>query len=484
MKKMSRREFASLTASVMAVLAAPRTPGQALRIRRNIIELNPAEIATFRAGFGAMQGLGVLDIRSVEFQANVHGAPWGWEEAYPVFPPGVDIYWNQCQHGNAHFLTWHRWYLLYWEEIVRQLCGDGAFNLPYWDVVTQGYIPSAFRIPADSTNSLYNSSRLPALNSGTAQISNVHNQCIDYLSFGSFSGSSGLEDGLEKNPHNMVHNQIGGWFGDVERAGRDPLFFLHHCNVDRYWHCWLGMGGGRANPADAAWLNETFDFQSLAGPQSPVVSDGLTAPALGYTYDACPVNISTWIPPWLHHLKLQRWPVLKTPRPDPPPPWLRTVLAFEPLTLDGNDNAFVIPRAVLDQARITESTAAFLLAGLEMTETAKLGGFYFEVWLAPDAAAIARKGVEGAARLGTFGAFELSGLRAHATHGGAHLHHGVTPPLSLPLSRAAIDILRGKQEPALVFARRGAVDREGKDLPFDTRPALVRVETMSLVAGR
>lgn len=33
--------------------------------------------------------------------------------------------------------------------------------------------------------------------------------------------------------HNLVHVQIGGDMADVFRAAFDPVFWLHHCNVDR-----------------------------------------------------------------------------------------------------------------------------------------------------------------------------------------------------------------------------------------------------------
>ena len=52
---------------------------------------------------------------------------------------------------------------------------------------------------------------------------------------------------LEGQPHNLVHNCIGGvgaidWgpYGNMTNflSPVDPIFFLHHANMDRLWHAW------------------------------------------------------------------------------------------------------------------------------------------------------------------------------------------------------------------------------------------------------
>lgn len=42
---------------------------------------------------------------------------------------------------------------------------------------------------------------------------------------------------LEDQPHNLVHNNIGGFMGDF-LSPVDPIFFMHHCNIDRLWDVW------------------------------------------------------------------------------------------------------------------------------------------------------------------------------------------------------------------------------------------------------
>jgi len=42
---------------------------------------------------------------------------------------------------------------------------------------------------------------------------------------------------LESGPHNLVHNNISGFMGDF-MSPTDPIFFLHHANLDRLWDVW------------------------------------------------------------------------------------------------------------------------------------------------------------------------------------------------------------------------------------------------------
>ena len=39
--------------------------------------------------------------------------------------------------------------------------------------------------------------------------------------------------------HNNVHDWVGGQMDDVPSAVNDPIFNLHHCNVDRIFESWL-----------------------------------------------------------------------------------------------------------------------------------------------------------------------------------------------------------------------------------------------------
>lgn len=52
---------------------------------------------------------------------------------------------------------------------------------------------------------------------------------------------------LESQPHNLVHNNIGGFMGDF-MSPTDPIFFLHHANIDRVWDVWTRKQQARGLP--------------------------------------------------------------------------------------------------------------------------------------------------------------------------------------------------------------------------------------------
>jgi tyrosinase len=66
---------------------------------------------------------------------------------------------------------------------------------------------------------------------------------------------------MERNPHDLVHAYIGGDVSETEyglmsdpgTAALDPIFYLHHCNIDRMWALW--NANGNSNPTSADWLN-------------------------------------------------------------------------------------------------------------------------------------------------------------------------------------------------------------------------------------
>jgi tyrosinase len=77
--------------------------------------------------------------------------------------------------------------------------------------------------------------------------------------------------------------------GAVSRAANDPIFWLHHANIDRIWDRWLNQGGGRANPADAPFLDQQYSFADADGSTVTVsVRDIISSAKLCYRYDDTP----------------------------------------------------------------------------------------------------------------------------------------------------------------------------------------------------
>jgi hypothetical protein len=465
---LSRREFSILLASSFAALRAAPSHAGPLRVRRDINTLTATELATYRAGVAAMKALPLADPKNFLWQSYVHGVDPPWVTGIPQID--YDTYFNQCNHGT-HFLSWHRWYTLFWEEIVRQLCGVNAFNMPYWDSVgDQGYLPAAVRVPAKESNSLYDDSRNNALNAGTAAISGLVNDALLKAPFAAFSGGEGSINAM---PHGRVHNQMGGHMQFFGESAQDPIFFLHHCNIDRYWECWLGLARrGHVNPG-APYTEQTFLFNTFSGPQTVLVGDGMRAADLGYSYDKCPVPPTKLkIPGKLLDLVWEEVQFLDVPRPDPPPPIIRTLLETQAFTLDGRSNVLPVPREALARTGFDfNDPAASLAIGLRyllLTELGRRGEFEIEVWLAPEARLVERDELQGAVQIGSLGTFSLG----HATHHGAH---GDAPSAVFQLNSEARRHLGGSATPGVVFVRRGLVDRRGVQLPFDATAPLFDV---------
>ncbi|HEY4379569.1 MAG TPA: tyrosinase family protein [Acidobacteriaceae bacterium] len=214
------------------------------------------------------------------------------------------LYKDQCQHQSWFFPPWHRGYLLALEAHVRaavvQLGGPATWALPYWDYLgpaNQNTIPPAFtqkKLPDGSPNPLYVVARYgPDGDSNiyipTAAIVKQHPHDPDFapgpvtdhcLSNDLFTGDdastkppgfggpvTGFHHGgqtsgnLENNPHNLVHVYVGGSSPDQQTYGLmsdpglaalDPIFYVHHANIDRMWAVWNKK---HPNPTDPKWLN-------------------------------------------------------------------------------------------------------------------------------------------------------------------------------------------------------------------------------------
>lgn len=251
------------------------------------------------------------------------------------------IHLMDCPHGNWWFYVWHRGYLGYFEQTIRELSGDSNFALPYWDWTQLPQIPDAMfdgaLTPTDKAFAPYTGNLAqftsfiqPALSKYFASLSSAQqaqqnirgytkfdNLWNDVTGFNptivqggagisgnmgyaitcgarylsrenpkfdkataydvsefvitaglaptefnsvtdpsnSFTSSKtashnsppGTFSTLEGMPHNNVHNLIGGVgyvdpgpYGNMTNflSPVDPIFFMHHANMDRLWDVW------------------------------------------------------------------------------------------------------------------------------------------------------------------------------------------------------------------------------------------------------
>jgi tyrosinase len=272
------------------------------------------DVATLGAGWNrtllnyalAMQELDKLPISnrdSWKFLGAIHGFDqqlWIDQELLgPADQVPLDLtnntYGNQCQHGSWYFLSWHRGYLFAFEAIVaakvKELTGDD-WALPYWnyldsDNANARRVPDAFladTLPDGTSNPLKKYPRragLTVLQPGPRDafsLAAVEEDDFlvgkdgrigfgggitgDFVQFARWTGD------LENNPHNTVHRLVGGadgFMADPRLAGLDPIFWLHHCNVDRIWEGWMNTPG-KTMVKDPRWLDGPADRTFIMPP--------------------------------------------------------------------------------------------------------------------------------------------------------------------------------------------------------------------------
>ena len=206
--------------------------------------------------------------------------------------------WDGCQAHGANedenfFLPWHRMYVFAFENIVRAIADEPNFTLPYWNYSnpSQRAIPAQFRRPGDPVwGPLYRPNRGPGVNAGQP-IAAAGDLAPGVLTEGTYSplgGDQGFNANLDAGLHGTVHVGVGDattGMGAIPWAANDPIFWLHHCNIDRLWASWNAEGN--ANPSDGAFTAKGFVFAGPTGAQiTYTVGNVLSLSQMGYGYDA------------------------------------------------------------------------------------------------------------------------------------------------------------------------------------------------------
>ncbi|UTW59587.1 tyrosinase family protein [Kordiimonas sp. SCSIO 12603] len=247
-----------------------------VRMRKNILHLSARELNDFRK---AIEGLykiseegGNNDERGYQWIAGVHGYPT------PVY----------CQHGNANFPTWHRAYLYEYEQRLQDIVP--TVMLPYWDWSAEDAhligIPDAFTdetytdldtgetkpnplLSAYSQVTNTQTTRNPHPNDELSNLRNQYELALRQQTYDRFHPA------LEQ-PHNGLHVWVGGDMGRVPLSAYDPIFWCHHCNVDRQWFEWQRHNGNSTVPTSVLnWVCAPFPYKG---------QDTMDTAYFGYTY--------------------------------------------------------------------------------------------------------------------------------------------------------------------------------------------------------
>jgi len=165
--------------------------------------------------------------------------------------------------GKSEFLPWHRAYLMRMENDIRSMGGNfTCLTIPYWDW--------SLDYSNESLSPLY--AAFGGLSEETCLVAPFDNwydpvteTCVYRRHSGWIKGiwaastypmytpQSGVQLAVTvnssyvfifkfmvRNPHKSVHNYVGGALGSMSKLSSpaDPLFWLHHANVDRIWAMW------------------------------------------------------------------------------------------------------------------------------------------------------------------------------------------------------------------------------------------------------
>lgn len=252
----------------------------------------------YARGVKAMSARKLADPLAWRFYGGIHGfdRPLWKEVGYLKTGdklPSASLqkrFWKQCQHGSWYFLPWHRGYLLALEACIRaevvNLGGPSDWALPYWNYFgpdDENQLPPAFASPdwpdGKGNNPLFTKQRYGPEDNGKVYVDLSHVN-LNAMGIPIYTGVSNAERGfggldtgfehggpthgsLERQPHDQVHVDVGGTntktgvdglMSDPDTAGLDPIFYLHHCNIDRLWEVWIQGSVSQGNPTDAKWV--------------------------------------------------------------------------------------------------------------------------------------------------------------------------------------------------------------------------------------
>ncbi len=337
----------------------------------------------------------------------------------------VNVHRDFCPHRVAYFLAWHRGLLFRFEAQLRKVSGNANLMVPYWDYYTNPVMPIEF---TDSTSPLYIVNRRNTDVTNALSLAPFADTVINFQR----GLTDSFEESLETLPHNPVHNLIGGAMGNVTISPKDPIFWVHHGNIDRLWAAWCNAGAGRTLPAptDPYWSGL---FNYGLGVPTMARRWAISEAGLGYQYENETMPTTLPVPP--------------APPPPPPPPPAITLqgLSSTPqgalaaslgggreLALDENSVSIAVPLSERDRNQVrslllmqaatnaktkTNESLRVVLVGVRITELGRKGGYFYKVYInLPKQAGISQ--AESTYLLGTLGAFEITGMLNHLAMSG------------------------------------------------------------------
>lgn len=213
--------------------------------RKSVSSLSEAEERRFVAALRHMMTNVVPDVPGTSEYFRI-ASYHGWPSDY-------------CSHGQETFPGWYRAYLTEFEVALRtadiELGGDGQLGLPYWDWLSNPTFPSIIRdhfsgdlptgfLPENEEADRVawnrrNSDRRIRRNLLASNLLSQVDACLSVEEHWRHASMRWTRGFSLESPHNSVHVSCGFPMTSVAYAAFDPVFWLHHANVDRIYQAYL-----------------------------------------------------------------------------------------------------------------------------------------------------------------------------------------------------------------------------------------------------
>jgi len=176
------------------------------------------------------------------------------------------------QHCNLYLLPWHRIFLMLFEKALHRYHPDVC--IPYWDWTDpdQQTFPSWLSGVLPTVNTAggpITATRSPGTQANLASTVSAVPTAMSQTNYNSFSS-------IINGVHGAIHGWVGGTMSSPYTSPVDPVFWLHHANLDRLWWVWYNSAqGNHQNPIIAGAL----------APWTYMEPDTRNIVALGYEYE-------------------------------------------------------------------------------------------------------------------------------------------------------------------------------------------------------
>ncbi|ESY55551.1 MULTISPECIES: tyrosinase family protein [unclassified Mesorhizobium] len=228
------------------------------RIRRNVADLNKAEIAALKTAFSSIVAKDPSDPYSFYAISSIHGLPQSY-----------------CLHHENKYNPWHRVYLKVLEDALRAVPGCQDVTLPYWDIRTP--IPNLLKkppfdsyvVPVELRNPYGSGYKTQRYDQATIDANLLKYDVFKYIDSAlgqSLWGAFGVNGFQEASiaAHDGGHTSIGPTMADQNVSSYDPIFWFFHCNLDRIWLKWQRNVSGTTLTGFKSTLSGSTDW--LSGP--------------------------------------------------------------------------------------------------------------------------------------------------------------------------------------------------------------------------